>query len=421
MSYSGGMRDVAALVLAGGKMGDYGVLTQNRAKAALPFAGTYRIIDFGLSSLRHSGVEQVGIIIQYLPSSLIEHVGIGQSWDLHGYGRTLKIMPPFVGIERIAWYEGTSDALFQNLNFILDLRPQIVIVLSGEHVYQLDFRDIVEEHRRRGAELTVVTKEMPAERRTSRFGYVQTDDDSRVRAYVEKPEVVPPELPASTGIYVFNADVFIELLQQANLQQGTNLAKDVISRFAPSLRAYATPMGGFWEYLENVNEYFDVQRDMMRDGEFELLRQWHVMTNLEYRGVGFSPPSLFGRESYVADSFVCAKCRIDGRVERSILSAGVRVEAGAEVEDCILMHDCVVGAGAKLRGVISDKDACFGAGACVGIDKVTGSSSKATHVSRDAGPLTLIGKQACISANARVSQGAQVPPGTKVDAFQVVA
>src|SRR5262245_44601373 len=174
------MRDVMALVLAGGKMGDYGVLTQNRAKGALTFAGTYRIIDFALSNLVNAQISQIGIIIQYLPASLIEHVGVGQPWDLNGYGRMLKIMPPFVGMEKTIWYKGTADAIFQNLNFVRDAKPEHVVMLSGEHIYHLDYQAVLQSHRDRNADITIVTKELPAERLNRRFGYVVSDDSGRI-------------------------------------------------------------------------------------------------------------------------------------------------------------------------------------------------------------------------------------------------
>jgi glucose-1-phosphate adenylyltransferase len=223
------MNNTVALVLAGGRIGQYGVLTQNRAKGALTFAGHFRVIDFALSCLRRAQIEQIGIIIQYLPSSLIEHVGVGIPWDLNGYGRSLKIMPPFVGVEKTEWYKGTADALYQNLNFLDDSNPEDVIVMSGEHVVDVDFQDALHAHHDQKADVTFIVKEMPADRCSSRFGYVTTDDADRIERFVEKPATIPSQL-VSTGIYIFKAAVLRKLLQQQAGGPDQNLAKDILEK-----------------------------------------------------------------------------------------------------------------------------------------------------------------------------------------------
>ncbi len=393
------MQDVMALVLAGGRVGDYGVLTLNRPKGALTFAGNYRVIDYALSSLRQAGIEQIGIIIQYLPASLIEHVGVGEPWDLQGYGRTLKVMPPFVGVNNVVWYKGTADAVYQNLNFVSDIKPEHVIVLSGEHVYCLDYALAMDTHRSRGADITMVTCQVPPEKATRRFGYVVTDDTGRITAYHEKP-ATPPSDVISAGIYVFRTEVLVDMLTKNSVTQDRNLAKDILQPLAATVKSYEYRMQGYWEYLEGVDDYYRAQMNLLRGDQMDEMRRWGTLTNLEYRGVGFMPPAGFGSEATVSNMFASPGTAIEGTVEDSILSPGVTVARGAVVRGCILMHDCAVEEGAKLERVISDKDTRFEADCEVGL-AVGG---------RDA-PLTLIGKGVRIGEGVKITAGSQVRPG----------
>lgn len=403
------MKNVIALVLAGGRMGHYGVLTRNRAKAALPFAANYRIIDFALSSLRHSQIDRIGIIIQYLPASLIEHVGVGAPWDLHLYGRTLKIMPPFVGIEHTAWYKGTADALYQNLNFIYDANPEIVIVLSGEHVYNYDFAHAVAVHRDSNADVTMVVRDLPRDRCACRFGFVQVEDGGRISSFHEKPNL-PSSRVISTGIYVFRRSLLVDLLKANARQENHNLARDVLQPAASQAKCVACHMEGYWEYMENVGEYFDVQFDLMKPEQFEMLGRWGIITNTEYRGVGFAPAALCGPAAHVGNVIAGSGCRIEGTVENSILSPGVIVEKGAVIRNSILMHDCVVGENAHVENTVSDKDVHFLSGSVVGMGEAEGPCS--TDMSSALfGPLALIGKSAVIGEGVRIPRGSQVRIG----------
>jgi len=400
------MKGVIALVLAGGRMGQYGVLTQNRAKGALTFGATYRIVDFALSSLRRSRIEQIGLIIQYLPSSLIEHVGVGQPWDLNGYGRALKIMPPFVGMDRTDWYKGTADAVRQNWNFVEDMAAEHVVVLSGEHVFSMNFAELLDSHRDHRADLTMVVKEMPPERCTRRFGYVETGDGGRVESFMEKPETPPSNL-ASTGTYVFRREVLEELLRGSADSPNQNLARDLLAGSVAGMKAYAHPMADSWEYLENVDDYYGVQMRMLLEDNFEKLRHWGVLTNLDFRGAGFAPAAHFGASADVTETIAGAGCRIDGSVERSILSPGVVVEKGAVVRDSILMHDCVVRGGATVENTVSDRDAEFCGGCHLGMPDGTEGVPSAE--------LVLVGKGARLGADARVPRGRQVSPRTLLE------
>ena len=393
------MNNAVALVLAGGRIGQYGVLTQNRAKGALTFAGHFRIIDFALSCLRRAHIEQIGIIIQYLPSSLIEHVGVGIPWDLNGYGRSLKIMPPFVGVEKTEWYKGTADALYQNLNFLDDANPKDVIVMSGEHVVDVDFEDALHAHHDQKADITFIVKEMPSEECSTRFGYVTTDEADRIERFVEKPTTIPSGL-VSTGIYIFKTEVLRKLLQQQAGSPEQNLAKDILEKLAPSMRCYAYRMPGEWGYMETIADFFNTQMFCLTNEGFERMQRWEVLTNLDFRGVGFAAASKICDGAKVTSSLISPNCHIEGTVERSILSPGVVVKKDAVVRDSIIMHDCVVETGAQLSHVVSDRDVHFGMKSHVGQDHEGLPQPE---------ELVLVGKGVRIGDKATVAAGTQVP------------
>ncbi len=398
------MKNVVALVLAGGITGDYGVLTQNRAKGALTVAGNYRVIDFALSNLVNSEVHNIGLIIQYLPGSLIEHVGSGQPWDLDNYGKTLKIMPPFVGVEHTAWYKGTADAIRKNLNFVREQKAEHVIILSGEHVFHMDFRPAVNAHVERNADLTVVTRQLPSDQQRQRYGYVLVDDDGRITEYQEKPATPPSDI-AATGIYIFKTSALIELLDRCPAEHEQNLAKDVIEPYAGAVRSFEYRLNDCWEYLENVRDYYNAHYRLMAQGSFEKFRQWNLLTNLKFRHVGHAPAASFGKGCRVESSMISPRCDIQGIVENSILSPGVTVAKGALVSNSILLHDCHIGEGAILEHVVADRDAIIGPGAVIG--KLDGSP----EIFADDYPLTLIGKGAHIGDGVVITPGRQVCPG----------
>lgn len=409
------MNKTIALVLAGGRIEGYGVLTLTRAKAALPFGGLYRIIDFALSSLSNSGIERIGIITQYLPASLIEHVGAGYAWDLHGYGRTVKIMPPFVGVGKTEWYKGTADALLHNLNFVYDLNPDNVLILSGEHVYQMDYQDVVRFHQEHDADATLVGVHMPDERLSRRFGYMKGNANHRVTFFKEKP----PEFPSNfifTGICVFKKRVLIEkLVEDSNRPTTHNLAADIIQPMVAEGNVCAYTFTGFWDYLEHIDGYYEANMLVCQSDSQLQPGQWGILTNPEDRDLGFRPSSHIASSATVSESAISPGCFIAGTVVHSVLSPGVRVEKDAVVEDSIIMHDSTVSSGAHLCRVVSDKDAIFEPDCIVG-GKANCPGSNPELPQNFAG-LVVIGKGAVIARKAKIEPGCQVYP--KIDMRQI--
>ncbi|HOE62491.1 MAG TPA: sugar phosphate nucleotidyltransferase [Candidatus Sumerlaeota bacterium] len=404
------MSNTAALVLAGGNVEGYGVLTYNRTKAALPFAGHYRIIDFALSNLSNSGIAQVGVITQYLPASLIEHVAGGEAWDFRGSGRIVKIMPPFVGVGQTTWFQGTTDAVYRNLNFIYDLNPDDVIILSGEHIYCMDYSKVLQMHREKNADLTVVGKKLPKERLSHRFGYIQKNGDNRVTLFKEKPKELISDF-ISIGIYIFKRDVLLNEInmrrQEARFTQ--NFVIDIVEPITQKMRAFVFEFDGFWEYLENVNKYYETNMKLLDEKPPIDLVNSEIVTNLEDRGLGSRFPGYIGNKARLENSMISPGCRIEGNVIRSILSPGVVLEEDAVIEDSILMHDCVVQKGARIQKVLADKNVIFCRNCSVGGEMHK--DKKNPEIPDSPLGLSIMGKGAIIGDDIKIGGLSQVYPG----------
>ncbi|HBF35128.1 TPA: hypothetical protein DDW35_11265 [Candidatus Sumerlaeota bacterium] len=402
------MKNTTALVLAGGINLGFSVLTHNRAKSALPFCGHFRVIDFVLTNLSRSSINNVGIIIQYLPGSLIDHVGVGAAWDYASTNRKIKLMPPFVGMGKTEWFRGSADAIFQNLSYIEDTDADNVLVLSADHIYCMDYKPLADFHRYHNADLTVVTARRPADCNPQHFGYVTADDSGRVTAFNEKP-VTPPHDTVSTGIYLFNAKALMATLSQLeNSEIRHDLPSCAVEPMVRDGRVFAYPIQGEWDHLQDLKSYVKCHARILT-GESRLHPVDHqVVTNLNDRDLGSRPSPYFGRLSNVQDSLISPGCVVEGTVVRSVLSPGVYVAPNAHVEDCILFHDVQVHEGVRLHGVISDKDVTFHPFCKVG------EPGQVNLLDPDMHQMTLVGK------GAQIVQGVTVGAGKEIQINQVV-
>jgi glucose-1-phosphate adenylyltransferase len=393
---------VLTLILAGGEGERLSILSQVRAKPGVPFGGKYRIIDFALSNVVNSGLTDVAVLTQYAPRSLMDHIGLGRPWDLDRTHGGVTLLQPYLGRGRARdWYRGTADAVLQNLDFIADRNPELVLVLAGDHVYKMDYRPFMDLHRASGAEVTCAVRTVPLDE-AHRFGILEVADDGRVNDFVEKPPNPTSNL-VSMGVYVFSWPVLREVLSPERVDFGRDLLPWMVES---GRRVYAYEFKGYWRDVGTVEAYWRTSLDLLSDSPGIELNDlgWLIYTRSEER-----PPARVGASASVRRSMISHGCVIDGTVEHSILSPGVRVEAGAVVRDSIVMFDTVVGEGAVLDRAIVDKACRIGAGAVVG-------DGEDLRPNRDeperlyAG-ITLLGKGAAVPARARIGRNCRIDPG----------
>ena len=398
-----------AVILAGGEGQRLGVLTDKRAKPAVPFAGKYRIIDFTLSNCVNSGLFDVMILTQYRPHSLNEHIAVGRPWDLdRSFTGGVQIYQPYRGRLATDWYKGTADAILQNLSFVERGAPDLVLVLSGDHIYKMNYAEMVDFHVARKADLTIATFEVSREEAT-RMGILAADAERRVTDFVEKP-ADPPGTLASMGIYVFSRELLARVLHEdARRRDSTHdFGKDVIPRMvAEGQRVFAFPFGAYWVDVGTIEAYWRTHMDLLRTPPPIDLndRAWIIHTVSEEQ-----PPVRIQAGAEIRDSLVTDGCVIgpDARVERSVLSPGVVVGAGALVRESIILSGAVVGDGARVQRAIVDKLVAVGRGARIG----------AMGRGTDPPILTTVGKNAVIPERAIVPPGAVAAADAVAEQFR---
>jgi glucose-1-phosphate adenylyltransferase len=393
---------VLTLILAGGEGERLSVLSQVRAKPGVPFGGKYRIIDFALSNVVNSGLTDVAVLTQYAPRSLIDHIGVGRPWDLDRSHGGVALLQPYIGRGRTRdWYRGTADAVLQNLEFIADRDPELVLVLAGDHVYKMDYRPFIETHRAKGAEVTCAVRTVPLEE-AHRFGILETDADGRVTAFVEKPPNPTSNL-VSMGVHVFDWHALREVLSRERVDFGRDLLPWMVEA---GRRVFSYEFKGYWQDVGTVESYWRSSLDLLSDEPGIELNDlgWLIYTRSEDR-----PPARIGPHATVTRSMVSHGCVIDGTVEHSILSPGVRIGPEAVIRDSIVMFDTVIGEGAMLDRAIVDKDCRIGAGARIG----HGSDLRPNREEPErlyAG-ITLVGKRVVMPPRITVGRNCRIDPG----------
>ena len=393
---------VLTLILAGGEGERLSILSQVRAKPGVPFGGKYRIIDFALSNTVNSGLTDVGILTQYAPRSLIDHIGVGRPWDLDRSRGGVSLLQPYIGRGRARdWYRGTADAVLQNLDFVADRAPEAVLVLAGDHVYKMDYRPFIDLHREKRADVTCAVRTVPIEE-AHRFGILSVDGDGRVTEFIEKP-ANPPSNLVSMGVYVFSWPFLRDILSSERVDFGRDVLPHMV---ASGRRVYAYEYGGYWQDVGTVESYWRANLDLLGDHpEIDLYdRGWLIYTRSEERA-----PAMVTAEARVERSMISHGCVIEGTVEHSILSPGVRVGPGAVVRDSIVMFDSVVGRAAMLDRAIVDKECVIGAGAVVGNgDDLRPNRNEPERLYAG---LSLVGKQARIPPRVQIGRNCRVDPG----------
>lgn len=402
-----------AMILAGGEGTRLTVLSEARAKPAVPFAGKFRIIDFALSNCVNSGIYTAGVLTQYRPHSLNEHIGIGKPWDMdRGHGG-VRLLQPYQQRRGQHWYAGTADAIVQNMDFVWKNRADTVLVLSGDHIYKMDYLPMLQYHQTTGADLTIAVMPVPLEE-TDRFGIMQVDEEQRIVNFFEKPKERDKGNLASMGIYVFNA-----LAMEKRLSEGTadkprvDFGKDVIpAMIAAGDNVFAYRFDGYWVDVGTIDSYWATNLDLLKpDPALDLYTEnWPIRTRSEER-----PAAKIGPQAKVVSSMVSNGCVIRGTVINSMLSPGVYVSPGAVVKDSVVMNDTWIGPGAHLHKVVIDKQVMIGSGAIVG----TGNESVANVLLPDrlfAG-ITVAGKNAFIPDRAHIGRNVLINSGRDESAF----
>ena len=393
---------VLTLILAGGEGERLSILSQVRAKPGVPFGGKYRIIDFALSNTVNSGLTDVGILTQYAPRSLIDHIGVGRPWDLDRSRGGVALLQPFIGRGRARdWYRGTADAVLQNLDFINDRAPELVLVLAGDHIYKMDYRPFIAMHREKQADVTCAVRTVPINE-AHRFGILDVADDGRVTDFIEKP-ANPPSNLVSMGVYVFSWPAMRDLLSPDRVDFGRDVLPWMVEE---GRRVFAYEFAGYWQDVGTVESYWQTSLDLLSDDPGIELNDlgWLVYTKSEER-----PPARIGPGAAVSRSMISHGCVVDGTVEHSVLSPGVRVAAGAVVRDSIVMFDAVVGEDAVLDRAIVDKEARIGAGARVGVgDDLRPNRAEPERLYAG---ITLVGKRAHVPRGVEIGRNCRIDPG----------
>jgi glucose-1-phosphate adenylyltransferase len=389
------------MLLAGGQGSRLGALTSQRAKPAVTYGGKYRIIDFPLSNCSHSGIDTVGVLTQYQPLELNTYIGTGAPWDLDTISGGAYILPPYVKGKAGKWYSGTANAIYQNRFFIEQFDPEVLIVLSGDHIYKMNYNWLIQYHLDKGADATIAVIPVPIEE-ASRFGIMNTNKDRRITEFEEKPKNPKSNL-ASMGVYAFKWAALREYLEADAKDEKS--ANDFGQNIIPAMlrdkqKLYAYEFTGYWRDVGTVQSLWEANMELLQD--FPPLNLYDDPWRILSRNPN-EPPHYIGSGAVLKNCIVSEGCYIYGTLENSILSSGVTVEAGAVIRDSIIMSETTIGAGAHIEMSIIDEEVFVGKKSRVGAPK------------EESGKITVIGKRAVIRS------GAIVDPGQEVSYMEVIS
>ena len=403
------MRDVLALILAGGQGDRLSVLSEQRAKPAVVFGGQYRIVDFALSNCAASDIDRVAVLTQYRPRSLVHHIGSGRAWGYDTPDRRIEILQPYLGREDMDWYQGTADAVYQNLYLLAQSQAEEVLILSADHVYLMSYRNLVAYHRRQRADVTIGAYPVAPEE-AHRFGVLELDASGRVTGFEEKPSR-PKSTWASMGVYCFRREALIEILQEdagRGEASSHDFGKDIAPRIFGSRRVFGYQYLDYWRDVGTIEAYWRANMDLI--GGRPRLDLLNADAPLRTSRVS-QAPSRFGARAAPSEALIAPGAWIEGAVERSVISPGAVVEEGATVRDSIVCHDSVIRSGAVVDRAILDKEVEVGREATVG----TGDESVANRERPDIVNcgISIVGKRSTIPQGMTVGRNVVVGPGVE--------
>ncbi|MEG1880195.1 MAG: glucose-1-phosphate adenylyltransferase [Oscillospiraceae bacterium] len=410
-------KECVAMILAGGQGSRLGILTKNVAKPAVPFGGKYKIIDFPLSNCTHSGIDTVGVLTQYQPLELNTYIGSGQSWDLDRSNGGVYVLPPFTSEEKGEWYKGTANAIYQNLGFIEKFAPKYVVVLSGDHIYKMDYNKMVKQHKDAGADATIAVIEVPWDE-ASRFGIMNTDEDMNIIEFEEKPKNPKSNL-ASMGVYVFSFDALKKYLtaDENDPKSDNDFGKNIIpSMLNDNLKLVAHRFDGYWKDVGTIQSLWEANMELLDDNPGCNLDDddWKIFSKNPNKPPHFISPTAKLRKCYVTEG-----CEIEGTVEHSVIFEGAIVEEGAMVEDSILMPCSHVKKNAVVYKAIIGANSTIGENCRVGTpDDTANTNFINTKICSES--ITLVGSDINIGDNVKVALCSMVTKNIKADTTKIV-
>lgn len=358
--------ETLAMILAGGQGSRLGVLTDKVAKPAVPFGGKYRIIDFALTNCTHSGVSTVGVLTQYQPLDLNTYIGNGGPWDLDRNNGGVYVLPPYVSMQENKWYKGTANAIYHNISFIEKFDPKYVLILSGDHIYKMDYKKMIKSHKETNAAATIAVMPVPWEE-TSRFGIMNTDDDGKITEFQEKP-TNPVSNQASMGIYIFDWKVLKEYLNldEKNKGSSNDFGKNIIpNMLEKEEEIYAYRFQGYWKDVGTIHSLWEANMDIIASPPIFNLqdKDWKI-----YSKNPIQPPHYVSNDATITNSCVTEGCYIYGDVDHSVISDGVIVEKGARIKDSVIFPNVRICEDAVLEKAIVGEGAVIGKGVQIGLE-----------------------------------------------------
>jgi glucose-1-phosphate adenylyltransferase len=398
-----------AVILAGGEGERLSILSQVRAKPAVPFGGKYRIIDFTLSNCSNSDIDDVVVLTQYNPRSLNDHIGLGRPWDLDRNNGGVKLLQPYIARGRLAeWYRGTADAVLRNMNVLEHDPSEVVLILAGDHIYKMDYEPFVAAHRRHRADVTIAVRRVPLAE-ASRMGILALDENNRVVEWQEKPKQPKSDL-ASMGVYVFSKKALRRWLGEDRDDFGRHVIPAMLDGGA---RVFGYRFEGYWQDVGTIQSYWEANLALLEDhAELDLYdKDWVIHTKSEERA-----PAKVGPTAQVHQSMISHGCMINGTVVNSVLSPGVRVDVGAVVRDSIVMFDCVIRSGAVVDRSILDKEVVVGQGAIIGDGPDFDTPNRQEPGRLNTG-ITVVGKRAIIPRGTRIGRNVKIAGDVKATDF----
>lgn len=403
-------KECVAMILAGGQGSRLGILTKDVAKPAVPFGGKYRIIDFPLSNCTHSGISTVGVLTQYQPLELNTYIGNGQPWDLDRYDGGVYVLPPYVSAEKGEWYKGTANAIYQNIGFISKFDPEYVAVLSGDHIYKMDYSQMIKAHKKAGAAATIAVIEVPWDE-APRFGIMNTDEDMNIVEFEEKP-AKPKSNLASMGVYVFTWSVLKKYLiaDENDPKSDNDFGKNIIPKMlGDGNKMLAYRFDGYWKDVGTIQSLWEANMNLLAENPGYLLDDddWKIFSRNPAM-----PPHYLSPESRVKNCYITEGCEIEGDVENCVIFEGVKVEKGAVVRDSVLFPCCTIKADSVVNKSMIGTNAYIGEGAVVGSDDEDAIADfYNTKICSDG--ITLIGPDVIIQAGVKLGKCAMVTQNVK--------